>query len=279
MRLLALVVGNLLDNAIKHNRDGGWVKLRAVRWHRADRRRARPWAGDRRDGHPRAPRPAEDRAGQGGRPTSRSEPPARRICPPPVLQDAPAHASPGAPHGAAPAVDARCTKKPRTRAPARTSRDGVDLTGQYSNPSGPLKLLLEAVSAGDGHRRPVTPSRYLPPGLRLGAIKRAIRSVLGEPTGRWAPEMSTPRSKSAWSAPCRTRTFARSYPLQRVIRQAASLESNEDGRNSRRVADAPAVRPHRGCDPEADPAARRPVVTGPSGRRATSPVMTGESRR
>jgi hypothetical protein len=60
----------------------------------------------------------------------------------------------------------------------------VDLTGQYSNPSGPLKALLEAASAApEGYRRPVTPSRSLPPRRRLGAIKRAIRSVLSDAEG------------------------------------------------------------------------------------------------
>ena len=59
----------------------------------------------------------------------------------------------------------------------------MDLTGQYSNPAGPLKALLEAAS--EGYRRPVPPSRSLPPGRRLGAI--AIRSVLSNADGPIGP--------------------------------------------------------------------------------------------
>ena len=60
----------------------------------------------------------------------------------------------------------------------------MDLTGHYSNPSGPLKVLLEAAVAGSGgRRRPLTLSRSLPPGRRLGAVKRAIRSVLSDANG------------------------------------------------------------------------------------------------
>jgi len=58
-------------------------------------------------------------------------------------------------------------------------RQRVDLTGQYSNPSGPLKLLLEAASAPqESRQRPITPSRRRRPELRLGAVKRAVLSVV-----------------------------------------------------------------------------------------------------
>jgi hypothetical protein len=61
----------------------------------------------------------------------------------------------------------------------------MDLTGQYSNPSGPLKMLLEATSAAsEGHRRPVTPRGSRPPSLRLGSIKRAVLSVLSDADGQ-----------------------------------------------------------------------------------------------
>jgi hypothetical protein len=60
----------------------------------------------------------------------------------------------------------------------------MDLIGQYSNPSGPLKTLLAVASAApDGLSRPITPSRSRPPELRLGAIKRTVLSVLSDADG------------------------------------------------------------------------------------------------
>jgi hypothetical protein len=58
----------------------------------------------------------------------------------------------------------------------------MDLSGQFSNPSGPLKGLLEAIfEIPDGPSRPATEARR--PALRqlrLGAIRAAVLIVLGE---------------------------------------------------------------------------------------------------
>ncbi len=107
----------------------------------------------------------------------------------------------------------------------------MDLTGQYSNPSGPLKPLLEAASsaASEGHRRPFTPSGSLPPGLRPGAIERAVLSVLSDAVGPIRNRDVHASVEERLEARCRTTTFARSYRLQRVIRRVASLACNGDG--------------------------------------------------
>ncbi len=58
------------------------------------------------------------------------------------------------------------------------------LSGQFSNPFGPLKTLLGVASAvPEAHRKPPTHSRSRPLGRRLGAIKRAVLSVLSDADG------------------------------------------------------------------------------------------------
>jgi hypothetical protein len=58
----------------------------------------------------------------------------------------------------------------------------VHLTGQYSNPSGPLKALLEAIfQSPDEEPRPTSEARVpVLPRLRWGAIQAAVLIVLGE---------------------------------------------------------------------------------------------------
>jgi hypothetical protein len=58
----------------------------------------------------------------------------------------------------------------------------MHLRGQYSNPSGPLKALLEAISEiPDGPSTSSTEAKtYVLPRLRMGAIRAMVLIVLGE---------------------------------------------------------------------------------------------------
>jgi hypothetical protein len=57
----------------------------------------------------------------------------------------------------------------------------MHLRGQFSNPSGPLKALLEAISEiPQGPSEPAVAARtYVLPRLRMGAIQGAVLDVLG----------------------------------------------------------------------------------------------------
>ena len=69
------------------------------------------------------------------------------------------------------------------------------MRGQYSNPSGPLKALLEAISEiPEGPPEPaVEASTYVLAQLRMGAIQDAVLDVLGE-----SSEPMRPRDIHAW---------------------------------------------------------------------------------
>ena len=58
----------------------------------------------------------------------------------------------------------------------------MHLRGQFSNPSGPLKALLEAISEiPEGSSEPAVGARtYVLPRLRMGAIQGAVLDVLGK---------------------------------------------------------------------------------------------------